>query len=115
MRRVAILEISRMTHGLPSCFPLARGVAQAGVHPLWDQITLQSRDCGHDGEHSGTQRGGGVDVLLVADELNAQGAELLERQQQMLGGPSEAITKGAAGAIGAERSRFVPDASFQPS
>jgi len=68
----------------PELLSLGPGVAQAGAHPLSDEITLQSRDCGHDGEHRGTQRSGGVDVLLVADELNAQGAELLERKQQML-------------------------------
>jgi hypothetical protein len=48
------------------------------AHPLPDQVALQLRDGRHNCEKCLPQRAARVDVFLVADELDTEGAKLLQ-------------------------------------
>ncbi len=56
-----------------------------------DQRALELRQTRHDGENHLTLWGGGVDVLLVGDEINAKRAELVECGDEGFGGTGKAI------------------------
>ena len=55
----------------------------SGANSLGDQITLKLRHRAHDVEQELAARGGGVNTLGVANEVNAQGSEVFEAVNQM--------------------------------
>ena len=70
---------------------LGPGPGHAGAHPLTDQRALELGEARHHTEHQLALRGRGVDVLLVADEVDAERPELHERVDERLGRAGEAV------------------------
>ena len=66
-------------------------MANPGVDALPDQVSFQLGDRRDYREKRLPQRTARIDIFLVADELNAQRAELLQRQQQVLGASCKAV------------------------
>ncbi len=58
---------------------------------LSNQRTLKLRQTRHDGEDHLALWGGGVDVLLVGDEVNTECPELVECGDEGFGGTGKAI------------------------
>ena len=67
------------------------GTPHADAHPLDDEVAFQLRDRADDGHQRATQRAAGVDVLAVADELDAEMVELVEHFEEVLGRARHAI------------------------
>src|ERR1700752_564406 len=61
------------------------------THALTDQISLKLSDGRYDCEQHLPQRAAGIDVLLVADELDAERPKFLQRQKTVFGGASKPI------------------------
>ena len=65
--------------------------SQASSDPLRDDVSLQLGYSTDNREDRTTKGGAGVNVLLIADEINPQMAEFLKGQNQVLGAPSEPV------------------------
>ena len=77
--------------GTTKLLPSSPRVPNPGADPLADEVTLKLGDSGNDCEQRLPQRAGRVNVLLIRDELNTEGAKFLECQQQMFGRPGETV------------------------
>lgn len=66
------------------------GGSHPGGHTLADQRRLQLRDGADDGEHHPAHGAAGVDLILNADEADAEMVELFERGQQVARAAGEA-------------------------
>ena len=65
--------------------------SQSSSDTLCDDISLELRHSRNDGEEGTAERAEGVDVLLIADEVNPEIPKLLQRQDQVLGRPGKTI------------------------
>ena len=66
-------------------------IPQCSLDPLADQIALELCHRRHNGEQGLPEWRSGVDVFLIADELNPECSELFQGEQEMLGGAGEAV------------------------
>jgi len=77
--------------GTAKSFSTLPGDAKARNNALPYQIAFKLCDRSHNGKQRLPQRAAGVDVFLIADELDAERTELLKRQQQVFRASGESI------------------------
>jgi len=70
---------------------LGLGSLQPGLHALADQVALELCDRGEDVKEQAPRRGGGVDLLVQHDEVDAQRGELTPEADQVMGRARQAI------------------------
>jgi len=70
-------------------FPL--GVGHAGLDSLYDDVSLELGHSGDNLEDELARGRGGVEVVLVGYEVDAQGVELVEGVDQVFEGPREPV------------------------
>src|SRR5262245_22255150 len=63
-------------------YALGLGACQAGPDPLHNQRALELRERADDVVEQPPHRGGGIDVLRVADEVDAQAMEVLKGRDE---------------------------------
>lgn len=66
-------------------------IPNPSAYPLPYQVTLKLRHRRHDGKERLPERTACIDVLLIADELDAEGPKFLQGQKQVLGGAGKPI------------------------
>src|SRR5713101_3412170 len=62
-----------------------------GAHSLANEVPLELRYSSHDVEEKLAARGGGIDAFGIADEIDPEGAELIEAFDQVFQRAGEAI------------------------
>src|SRR5712692_10773573 len=62
-----------------------------GAHSLANEVPLELRYSSHDVEEKLSARGGGIDAFGIADEIDPEGAELIEAFDQVLQRTGEAV------------------------
>jgi hypothetical protein len=91
LHRVEITDVQNFGERQAQLLAIRPCIPNPGTHPLPYQISLKLRNRTYDCEERLPQRAAGVDVLLVADELNAERPKLLQCREKMFGGASEPI------------------------
>jgi hypothetical protein len=75
----------------PNVLALRLGARHAGLNPLGNEGTLELREASHDPEDQLALRCRGIGAFALTDEIDAQGAELLEGIDQLLHRAREAV------------------------
>jgi len=83
--RANLCNYFRIERLLPKARAFGTCSIEAGLDALNDQATFELGDSGKDGEHQLAHRSSGVDVLGVADEVDAETAEFLEPIHEQVG------------------------------
>jgi len=75
----------------PELRTLGPSIPETCIDAFPNKVALQLSHCLDNREQCLTQRAASVDVLLIADELDAERPELLQRQQQMARAASKPV------------------------
>jgi hypothetical protein len=67
-----------MLAGPSEALAIRTGISDSGIHTFADQAAFEFRDGRNDYEESLPKRRAGIDVLLIADEPNAEAAKILK-------------------------------------